>query len=127
MTIASRRVERETICARAREFRPDVILSDFNMPQFDGMRALAISREAAPDTPFIFVSGTLGEEYAIRALRNGASDYVLKTNLVRLPPAVERAVAEAAAARPCAGARALLALEHAVVRTLPTRTALPPD
>src|SRR5882672_9287181 len=89
MTIESRRVEREDDLRRELgEFQPDVILSDFNMPQFDGMRALAISREAAPDTPFIFVSGTLGEEYAIRALRNGASDYVLKTNLVRLPPAV---------------------------------------
>ena len=76
-------------------FAPDVILSDFSMPQFDGMAALAIARERAPDVPFIFVSGTIGEEYAIRALKNGATDYVLKTNLVRLPPAVERALAEA--------------------------------
>ncbi|MGQ0656469.1 MAG: EAL domain-containing protein, partial [Betaproteobacteria bacterium] len=79
-----------------REFSPDVILSDFSMPGFDGMAALAIARERAPDTPFIFVSGTIGEEYAIRALKNGATDYVLKTNLVRLPAAVERALAEAA-------------------------------
>jgi len=128
MTIASRRVEREDDLRRELgEFRPDVILSDFNMPQFDGMRALAISREAAPDTPFIFVSGTLGEEYAIRALRNGASDYVLKTNLVRLPPAVERAVAEAARA-PCAGAASnCLRSSTPSCGTLPTRTALPPD
>jgi diguanylate cyclase (GGDEF)-like protein/PAS domain S-box-containing protein len=62
------------------------------MPHFDGMTALSIARELVPDTPFIFVSGTIGEEYAIRALKNGASDYVLKTNLVRLPPAVERAM-----------------------------------
>jgi diguanylate cyclase (GGDEF)-like protein/PAS domain S-box-containing protein len=77
-------------------FAPDVILSDFSMPHFDGMRALAIARERAPDIPFIFVSGTIGEEYAIRALKSGATDYVLKTNLMRLPPAVERALADAA-------------------------------
>ena len=64
------------------------------MPHFDGMAALALARELAPDTPFIFVSGTIGEEYAIRALRNGATDYVLKSNLVRLPAAVERAMAD---------------------------------
>ena len=77
------------------EFAPQVILSDFAMPRFDGMQALDLARELAPDTPFIFVSGTLGEEYAIRALKNGATDYVLKTNLIRLPAAVERALAEA--------------------------------
>jgi len=80
-----------------REFRPDVILSDFSMPHFDGMLALALARETAPDVPFIFVSGTIGEEYAIRALKNGATDYVLKNNLVRLPASVERALQEAEA------------------------------
>jgi diguanylate cyclase (GGDEF)-like protein len=74
------------------DFSPEIILSDFNMPSFDGMAALLIAREVSPDTPFIFVSGTIGEEYAIRALKNGATDYVLKTNLVRLPAAVERAL-----------------------------------
>src|SRR5712671_3216157 len=76
------------------EFAPDVILSDFSMPQFDGMEALRIARELAPATPFVFVSGTIGEHHAIRALRNGATDYVLKGNLIRLPAAIERAVAE---------------------------------
>src|SRR6185295_19043395 len=91
-----RRVEREDDLRRELgDFQPHAVLSDFNMPQFDGMRALAIVREVSPQIPFIFVSGTLGEEYAIRALRNGAADYVLKTNLVRLPPTVERAVKEA--------------------------------
>ncbi len=79
------------------ELAPQVILSDFSMPRFDGMHALELARELAPDTPFIFVSGTLGEEYAIRALKNGATDYVLKTNLIRLPAAVERALEEARA------------------------------
>jgi diguanylate cyclase (GGDEF)-like protein len=76
-------------------FRPHVILSDFSMPSWDGMSALDTAREVCPEVPFIFVSGTLGEEYAIRALKNGAVDYVLKTNLVRLPAAVERAVQDA--------------------------------
>ncbi|MEW5863960.1 MAG: EAL domain-containing protein [Pseudomonadota bacterium] len=74
------------------EFRPHAIICDFSMPGFDGMAALALARELAPEVPFIFVSGTLGEEYAIRALKNGATDYVLKTNLMRLPPALERAL-----------------------------------
>ncbi|MGA8006790.1 MAG: EAL domain-containing protein [Burkholderiales bacterium] len=77
-------------------FAPQVILSDFSMPRFDGMSALAVTKEIDPDLPFIFVSGTLGEDYAIRALKNGATDYVLKTNLVRLPAAVERALKDAA-------------------------------
>jgi PAS domain S-box-containing protein len=74
------------------EFQPHLILSDFSMPKFGGMEALAIARRSHPDIPFIFVSGTLGEEYAVRALKSGATDYVLKDNLLRLPPAVERAM-----------------------------------
>lgn len=76
-------------------FAPNLILSDFNMPQFDGMAALAIAHALRPDIPFIFVSGTLGEDYAIRALKSGATDYVLKENLVRLPPAAHRALQDA--------------------------------
>ena len=75
-----------------RDFQPDLVLSDFFMPHFDGMWALELSRELAPDVPFIFVSRTIGEEYLTRALRKGAADYVLKSNLVRLPVAVERAL-----------------------------------
>ena len=74
------------------EFQPRVILSDFSMPQFDGMEALRIARQSYPDIPFVFVSGTIGEEYAVRALKNGATDYVLKSNLIRLPVAVEKAL-----------------------------------
>ncbi|HVY06822.1 MAG TPA: EAL domain-containing protein [Burkholderiales bacterium] len=77
------------------EFNPDVILSDFSLPRFTGMAALDIAREICPDVPFIFVSGTIGEQNAVDALRNGATDYVLKTNLKRFPSAVHRAVMEA--------------------------------
>ncbi len=94
--VVHRVVETEAAYREAlRDFRPDLILSDFSMPHFDGMLALALARELVPDMPFIFVSGTIGEEYAIRALKNGATDYVLKNNLVRLPAAVERALQEA--------------------------------
>jgi len=77
-------------------FDPNVIISDFSMPTFDGLAALKMARELAPDVPFIFVSGQIGEDRAIDALHRGAVDYVLKNNLARLPPAVKRAVAEAA-------------------------------
>jgi diguanylate cyclase (GGDEF)-like protein/PAS domain S-box-containing protein len=96
LRVAHRTVQTEDAYREAlREFRPELIISDFSMPHFDGMWALAVAREFVPDVPFIFVSGTIGEEYAIRALKDGATDYVLKTNLVRLPPAVERALREA--------------------------------
>jgi diguanylate cyclase (GGDEF)-like protein len=91
-----RRVETEEgLRSGLADYLPDIILSDFNLPQFDGISALRISREMAPETPFIFVSGTIGEERAIDALRAGASDYVLKNNLLRLPPAVKRALGDA--------------------------------
>jgi diguanylate cyclase (GGDEF)-like protein len=97
LDIVIHRVETEPDLVRAlQKIRPDVILSDFSLPQFDGLRALAIARAQASETPFIFVSGTIGEERAIDALRQGATDYVLKTNLSRLSSAVERALREAA-------------------------------
>ncbi len=75
-------------------FRPHIILSDFSLPAFDGLAALEIATSEAPDVPFIFLSGTIGEERAIEALRKGAVDYVLKTNPARLVPAVRRALRE---------------------------------
>lgn len=73
----------------------DLILSDFSLPDFDGMTALELANAAVPDIPFIFVSGVLGEEAAIESFRRGATDYVLKQRLIRLPAAVDRALAEA--------------------------------
>jgi PAS domain S-box-containing protein/diguanylate cyclase (GGDEF)-like protein len=86
--VASERALREILPA----FAPDVILSDFSMPGFSGRAALEIVVAVRPDTPFLFVSGTIGEEMAIDALQRGAVDYVLKDNLRRLAPAVERAL-----------------------------------
>jgi PAS domain S-box-containing protein len=76
-------------------FEPSVILSDHGLPAFDGFAALAIARSKAPDVPFIFVTGSLGEEMAIKALKSGASDFVLKHRLMTLPPALHRALRQA--------------------------------
>jgi phosphoserine phosphatase RsbU/P len=73
----------------------DLILADFALPSFDGMSALLMVRERHPDLPFVFVSGKLGEEAAIESLKSGATDYVLKSRLSRLVPAVQRALTEA--------------------------------
>lgn len=73
----------------------DLILADHALPTFDGFSALAIAREHCPETPFIFVSGAIGEEAAIDAMHRGANDYVLKQRLQRLVPAVQRALSQA--------------------------------
>ena len=76
------------------DFCPDLILSDYSLPSFDGLSALKMAREKCPEVPFIFVSGALGEELAIELLKQGATDYVLKNRLSRLVPAVSRALQE---------------------------------
>lgn len=80
---------------RLRQSPPELILSDYSLPGFNGQDALNIARERCPETPFIFVTGTMGEEVAIETLKSGATDYVLKTRLSRLLPAVTRALREA--------------------------------
>lgn len=90
-----KRVEtREEFLGELEQRAPDLILSDYALPSFDGHSALHLAQEKCPDTPFIFVTGTLGEEVAIETLKNGATDYVLKTRLSRLIPAVHRAMRE---------------------------------
>jgi PAS domain S-box-containing protein len=75
----------------------DLILADYTLLSFDGLSALRLAKNTCPEVPFIFVSGTLGEEVAIEALKIGATDYVLKTRLSRLAPSVLRALREASA------------------------------
>jgi signal transduction histidine kinase/DNA-binding response OmpR family regulator len=94
-----RRVDSESAYTVELQTPPDVILSDYMLPSFSGTAALRIAREMAPEVPFIFVSGALGEELAIELLKSGATDYVFKHRLARLAPAVERAVREAAERR----------------------------
>ena len=72
----------------------DLILADYSLPSFDGISALKIAVEKRPEVPFIFVSGAMGEEVAIEALKIGATDYVLKTRLSRIFPSVQRALRE---------------------------------
>jgi two-component sensor histidine kinase len=88
---------REPFAQAVASGRYDLILADYALPSFDGLSALEIARELSPATPFIFVSGSLGEEVAIDSLQRGATDYVLKQRLGRLPSAVRRALDEAAA------------------------------
>lgn len=87
--------DREQFLTALQRERFDLILADYALPTFDGLSALELAREHAPETPFIFVSGTLGEDIAIRSLQQGATDYVLKQKLERLAPAVTRALNEA--------------------------------
>jgi diguanylate cyclase (GGDEF)-like protein len=121
LDFVSRRVDSERAMREALStFRPDVVLSDFTLPGFDGLSALKVTLEVADDVPFIFVSGTIGEERAIEAVHQGAVDYVLKTNLRRLGPAVSRALKEAAARRQIARLtrvlRMLSGINTAVIR-----------
>lgn len=83
---------REEYCDKLLHGGYDLILSDFNLRSFDGLSALQAAREKCPQVPFIFLSGTIGEDRAVEAMRNGASDYVLKDRPKRLVPAVKRAL-----------------------------------
>lgn len=78
------------------EFLPDLILADYSLPGFSGKSALNIVVNQYPHIPFIFVSGALGEELAVELLKKGSTDYVLKNNLLRLAPSVNRALKELA-------------------------------
>ncbi len=86
----------------------DVVLGDFTMPSFSGTQALSLVRERGLDVPFIFVSGTMGEDLAVAAMKAGAQDYVVKGNLGRLVPAIERELREAGVRREAARAEETL-------------------
>jgi PAS domain S-box-containing protein len=86
---------REAFLKSLDKFFPDIILSDYDLPAFDGLAALRIAKEKCPDVPFILVTGKVGEEFAIEKLKEGATDYVLKGNLKRLVPVIKRALEEA--------------------------------
>ena len=89
--VTSHRVETEAALRQAlTQANWDAVLCDFTLPQFSGKRALPIVREMDEDLPFLFVSGTIGEDTAVDAVKSGAQDYVMKTNLKRLVPALER-------------------------------------
>ncbi|MCC6819458.1 MAG: response regulator, partial [Verrucomicrobia subdivision 3 bacterium] len=85
---------RDTFVAALERGGIGLVLSDYSLPTFDGLSAVEIVRTRWPELPVILVSGTLGEERAIDALKSGATDYVLKGRLARLAPAVRRALQE---------------------------------
>ncbi|MFA5785459.1 MAG: HD domain-containing phosphohydrolase [Actinomycetota bacterium] len=97
LTPSVRRVQtRDEYIRELAVFSPDLVLADNSLPDINGMTALALAKERCPDVPFILVTGTMGDEAAVQAIKNGATDYVLKENLPRLVPAVRRALQEAA-------------------------------
>src|SRR5688572_1033553 len=111
------------------QFAPDLILSDFSMPtDLDGFAALGLARERAADIPFVFVSGTIGEERAVEAMKAGATDYVLKDKLGRLGPIVKRALTEARERREKLQAQAALSASETRFRSfmqhLPARASI---
>jgi diguanylate cyclase (GGDEF)-like protein/PAS domain S-box-containing protein len=85
---------REDFIRAVRLQKPSLIISDYTLPGFDGLAALGLAMDALPESPFIFVSGTIGEERAIEALKRGAADYINKDNLRRVGPAVKKALAD---------------------------------
>ena len=109
---------REAFEAELRHRTPHLILSYYSLPTFNGSQAMEIAKQIAPHVPFIFVTGTLGEEVAINMLKLGATDYVLKNRLTRLAPAVSRALAEAGLRREREQAEENLLRSHAQLRAL---------
>lgn len=91
----SKRVDNQDAFLEALDrFSPEIILSDYSLPGFDGQSALSLVQKKAPNVPFIFVTGALGEERAVDLLKSGATDFVLKDRLIRLPLCVKRALEE---------------------------------
>ena len=101
--------------------RFDVILSDFELPGFSGSVALEMARKNAPDVPFIFVSGVIGEDNAVELLKRGATDYVSKSRLSRLPVVLDRALKEAADRRTLGVAQHRLRDAHAAADRIEAR------
>ena len=104
LRLRTRRVETRLEFERALAEPWDLVLSDYHLPGFSGLEALALLREHSPLVPFILVSGQIGEDTAVEAMRLGAADYLLKNNLARLAPAVEQAIAANEARRARAAA-----------------------
>ena len=93
------RVQDEAGMSAALDESWDIVVSDYSLPGFDAFGALAIVRRRDPDLPFLIVSGTIADETAVDAMRLGAQDYLMKSNLARLGPAIDRELRDAAVRR----------------------------
>jgi diguanylate cyclase (GGDEF)-like protein len=125
--VASERVDTpEGLVAALERQRWDLVIADYTMPRFSGTAALALLREYDSDMPFIFVSGTMGEDAAVAAMKTGAHDYIMKGNLKRLVPAVERELRDAGdrVSRRVAEARLAHLAYHDALTDLPNRVLL---
>jgi len=118
LTLDCRRVESRDEFEAALDEPWDLVLSDYNLPGFSGIEALHILRRRGLALPFVLVSGEIGEETAVDAMRNGASDYLLKANLARLAPAVEHAIEAAETRRARAAADSEVAASQARLSAL---------
>lgn len=125
--VTSERVDTpEALVAALDRQRWDLVIADYTMPRFSGTAALMVLREYDAEMPFIFVSGTIGEDAAVAAMKTGAHDYIMKGNLKRLVPAVERELREAAhrLSRKVAEARLAHLAYHDALTDLPNRVLL---
>jgi PAS domain S-box-containing protein len=119
LDFSARRVDsRAGFIAVLETFAPDIVLSDYRLPGFNGAEALAHIRHVHPEVPVVVVSGVLGDEAAIELLKAGAKDYVLKGNLLRLPSAVERAIAVEQGIRARKAAERALRATNALLQTV---------
>jgi PAS domain S-box-containing protein len=119
MPFESLRVDsREGFLQALEEFCPDLILSDYTLPRFDGMAALSLARERAPSIPFLIVTGSVNEETAVGCMKAGATDYLLKSNLARIGPAIEAALERSRAQAQKFQAEAALAASEKRFRSL---------
>jgi two-component system, cell cycle sensor histidine kinase and response regulator CckA len=109
---------RDDFLRQLEEFQPDLILSDYTLPRFDGMTALSLVRERAPSTPFLIVTGSVNEETAVGCMKAGATDYLLKSNLARIGPAIEAALARVRARAEKARAEDALRRSEANLRAI---------
>jgi len=118
-TAECKRVQDETALRQALEKEEwDLIISDYVLPGFSGLRALEVVRELELDVPFIVVSGMIGEETAVAAMKAGAHDYLMKDNMARLVPAVERELREAETRRGRRISEQKLKMEHTFRKTI---------
>jgi PAS domain S-box-containing protein len=118
LDFTARRVDnRATFIEALETFAPDIVLADYKLPDFNGGEALAHVRHVHPEIPVVILTGILGDEAAIELLKAGAMDYVLKGNLVRLPPAIERAISIKQSIRARKSAEAALRASNALLQT----------